>query len=154
MPARTPTEIHALLTKRFLADDIDGLVALYEDDAVWMPGPGEAPIRGLPAIREAFARLMNFKMIEGEMEPTLCLERDDLALTSCRWQFKATGPDAQVYEFTGRGTEVMRRQPDGTWLHHIDNPWNEVKLRQPDGTWIEVTESPWSVAALEQAKPD
>lgn len=151
-PARTPTQIHERLVTGFLANDLDGLVSLYEEDAVWMPGPGETQIRGLPAIREAFARLQTFKITDGTMEPTLCMERDGVALTSCKWHFKALAPDGSKLEFRGRGTEVMHQQPDGTWLHLIDNPWNEVQLLQPDGSWVEVNESPWSAAALEQAK--
>ncbi len=150
-PAMTPTEIHERLIEGFLANDLDGLVGLYEEDAVWIPGPGDAPIRGLPAIREAFARLGNFTITEGTMDPTMCLERNDLALTSCKWHFIATAPDGNAVEFTGRGTEVMHRQPDGSWLHLLDNPWNDVKLLQPDGSWVDVLESPWSEAALQQA---
>lgn len=151
-PARIPTEIHKRLVTGFLANNLDGLVGLYEQDAVWMPGPGEKPIRGLPAIREAFARLQSFKITAGTMGPTMCMERDGLALTSCKWQFKAIAPDGTEIEFRGRGVELMRQQADGTWLHHIDNPWNEVELRQPDGNWVAVKESPWSASALAQGK--
>jgi len=151
-PARTPTEIHEVLLAAFLANDLDGQVGIYEDDALWKPGPGEELIRGLSAIREAFARLGNFKITEGCMDPTMCMERDDLALTSCKWHFKAVTPDGSPVEFRGKGCEVMRQQPDGTWLTHIDNPWNEVEILQPDGSWVELAQSPWSEAALAQDK--
>ena len=130
-PARTPTEIHERLGPEILANDLDGLVGLYEQDAVWMPGTGEAPIRGLAAIRQAFARLQSFKITDVKMEPTLCMERDGLALTSCKWHFKALAPDGKPVEFRGRSAEVMRQRPDGAWLHLIDNPWNEVESLQP-----------------------
>jgi len=151
-PARTPTEIHERLGTGFLTNDLDALVSLYEDDAVWMPGPGEEPIRGINAIREAFARLMNFTILDGTMDATLCMERDGLALTSCKWYFKTHAPDGSEIELRARGTELMRQQPDGSWLHLIDNPFNDVEMRQPGGSWTEVKESPWSEAALAQAK--
>ena len=84
------------------------------------------------------------------MEPTLCMVRDGLALTSSKWYFKAVAPDCSPVEFRGRGCEVMRQQPDGSWLTHIDNPRNEVEVPQPDEGWVELSQSPWSEAALKQ----
>ena len=31
--------------------------------------------------------------------------------------------DIALVEISGSGTEVMRRQPDGTWVNLIDTPW-------------------------------
>ena len=38
--------------ERFNAGDIDGLVALYEEDAIFVPEPGGKPLVGRDAIRD------------------------------------------------------------------------------------------------------
>jgi ketosteroid isomerase-like protein len=38
------------------------------------------------------------------------------------WSATAPGPDGKPVTVTGNNVEVVRRQPDGTWLFVIDNP--------------------------------
>lgn len=47
----------------------------------------------------------------------------DIALTCSDWSATATDQHGALVPMTGRGTEVARRQADGTWLLVIDNPW-------------------------------
>jgi ketosteroid isomerase-like protein len=55
------------------------------------------------------------------MRPTIRLESRaivktaDLALLYSRWILEGIGPDGGAVTF-GWGTEVLRRQTDGTWL--------------------------------------
>jgi ketosteroid isomerase-like protein len=37
--------------------------------------------------------------------------------------FNGTEPDGKPINLTGRGTVVLRRQPNGIWLMVIENPW-------------------------------
>lgn len=106
--ATEPNDLAQLLVHRFNDRDVDGLVALYEDDAVLDTGRGMAI--GATAIREFWAQLLS-----GEMTATLGEQADamvsgDLALTSTRL------PNGNVT------AEVARRQPDGTWKWAIDQP--------------------------------
>jgi ketosteroid isomerase-like protein len=41
----------------------------------------------------------------------------DIALTHSRWSMTTPSP------MGGRAVEVARRQPDGTWLYVIDDPF-------------------------------
>ena len=34
-----------------------------------------------------------------------------------------TGPDGKAVSMAGQSTEVVRRQPDGTWRYVVDNPY-------------------------------
>jgi ketosteroid isomerase-like protein len=105
-PVRDPQDLERLLVMRQHAGDLDGMVALYEADAVIDTGKGLA--RGVDAIRALFAETIasGRKFQIGEQRPALI--RGDLALTS-------TGmPDGSVT------SEVARRQNDGTWLWVID----------------------------------
>lgn len=108
-PARDPQELGPLIVARAQAGDIDGMVALYEPEAVLVTGETTVA-RGHSAIHEFWAKAVaagrSFSM--GEQQPAV--RTGDLALTSTRL------PD-------GRTTaEVARRQPDGTWLWVIDQP--------------------------------
>jgi ketosteroid isomerase-like protein len=107
--ATTPEELSRLIVPRLNAGDIDGIVALYEPDAVLaLPGGGVAT--GAAEIRAAYEQFLADRptFTPGEPRPTLL--RGDLALTSTRL------PDGTVT------AEVARRQPDGTWLWAIDQP--------------------------------
>src|SRR5262245_23097251 len=106
-PARDPQDLERLLVSRERAGDVDGMVALYEVDAVLDDGRGRST-RGREAIRAFFVELVaaGRKFDFGDQRPAII--SGDLALTSTR------SPDGSVT------AEVARRQDDGTWLWVID----------------------------------
>jgi ketosteroid isomerase-like protein len=95
--------------ERLNAGDVEGLVALYEPDAV-LALPNGQVARGTKKIRQAYERLVAERptFTPGQQQPTL--RSGDLALTSVRLVDGALT------------VEVARRQPDGTWLWVIDHP--------------------------------
>jgi ketosteroid isomerase-like protein len=106
-PARSPQDLERLLVSREWAGDIEGLVALYERDAVVDCGDGRV-LRGRDAIRAFFATAVaeGRKFQVGVQQPAMI--SGDLALTSTQL------PDGTVT------AEVARRQSDGTWLWAVD----------------------------------
>ena len=122
MPARTPTQVHEMFTEAFLAHDLDGVMALYDADALMAPLAGGPPVRGKDAIRKVIAALLAMNPRDGGLETVFCLERDDLALMRSKWHFIGDGPDGNPVEMIGSGFEVMHRNADGTWVHLIDSP--------------------------------
>jgi ketosteroid isomerase-like protein len=106
-PARDPQDLEQLLVSRQRAGDVDGMVALYEPEAVLDCGDGRLKL-GREAIRAFYARLVatGRKFEFGDQRPAIV--NGDLALTSTRC------PDGSVT------AEVARRQGDGTWLWVID----------------------------------
>lgn len=106
-PARDPQELERMLIERQWAGDIEGMLALFEPDAVVDSGASEL-IRGREAIRALFEQSIaaGRKFQRGEQRPALV--NGDLALTSTKL------PDGSIT------TEVARRQSDGTWLWAID----------------------------------
>ena len=106
-PARNPQDLERMLVSRQHDRDLEGMVALYEPDAVLDLGSGRL-VRGRDAIAELFeggiAEGRQFAI--GVQRPAVI--SGDLALTSTRL------PDGTVT------SEVARRQPDGTWLWVID----------------------------------
>ncbi|TIT77817.1 MAG: hypothetical protein E5W57_13655 [Mesorhizobium sp.] len=106
-PAHDPQVLERMLIERQWAGDIEGMLALFEQDAVVDSGAGELT-RGREAIRALFEKGLaeGRKFHRGEQRPALV--NGDLALTSTKL------PDGSVT------SEVARRQADGTWLWVID----------------------------------
>ncbi|MFO7447405.1 MAG: ketosteroid isomerase family protein [Ignavibacteriaceae bacterium] len=109
-PALKPDDLENFFIQRLNAGDIEGLLALYEQDAVMVTGENQT-ISGIEAIRKFFTDLLADKpqFKPGKQRPAI-QAAGDIALTS------ALLPDGSVT------AEVARRQPDGTWRWIIDQP--------------------------------
>jgi uncharacterized protein (TIGR02246 family) len=108
--AKTPEDLTRLFVERANAGDAEGLAALYEPDAVLAYPPGSTTV-GRAAIQEVCAAMLQH-VPHFELEPlTPTIVNGDLALTGTR---SADGKGGRV--------QVVRRQPDGSWLRVIDRP--------------------------------
>ncbi len=105
--ANEPEDLGRLFLERANAGDVDGLVALYEPDAVLAAPSGEV-VAGADAIREVYAGLLASRPAFEDLGQRPALRGGDLALTSSR------------VPGGGATAEVARRQPDGTWLWMLD----------------------------------
>lgn len=90
--------------------DAAGIAALYEPDAV-MAYPAGSQTVGRAAIRELWEQVLSHAPHFEQEEPLPTLISGDLALTS-------TPPK----DGSGARAQVVRRQPDGTWLRVLDQP--------------------------------
>lgn len=108
-PAHEPNDLGRFFIERANAGDVEGLVALYEADAVLAFPPGNVAT-GTDQIRRVFQQfLVNRPQFKpGEQRPALVT--GDVALTSTR------------LDGGGITAEVARRQADGTWLWVLDQP--------------------------------
>ena len=50
-------------------------------------------------------------------------EADDLVLSFSDWNLTGAVPDGEAVEMSGQTSDVLRRQPDGTWRFVIDIPF-------------------------------
>lgn len=126
MPILRPEDGHPTFGRHFSAGDLDGVVALYEKDAVLLPQPGTVA-RGHPAIREALAGFMSLKG-RFAMAPTKIIRGPGLAVLIANWTLDAIGPDGKPMRLEGQTCDVLRVQPDGTWLFAIDSPFGAAGL--------------------------
>jgi uncharacterized protein (TIGR02246 family) len=115
MPAHTPTEVHVLFLQAFNRGDVEALVALYGPGATLVTRDGS--VVGHQGIREAYKR-----MFAGgahmELATRAVIESSEgLAVLHASWTYHRGGTATP-----GLSTEVVRRQPDGTWLFVIDEP--------------------------------
>lgn len=115
MGATRPEEASKLFEARFGAGDLEGLMELYEDDAVFTNAQGAHV--GPGAIREVLAGYLSTgaSII---MNDSVAFETEDLALV--HWSWTMNFPDGRVAQ--GATAEVLRRQADGSWKFIIDNP--------------------------------
>jgi ketosteroid isomerase-like protein len=105
--ALEPEDLERLYVERVNAGDVDGLVALFEPDAVVAHAAGNVAT-GSESIRRLFDDFVRsgVELTLGQQQPTLRV--GDIALTSTRLA------DGDVT------AEIARRQPDGTWRWVID----------------------------------
>lgn len=121
MPARTPKGVYDLFVSAFNAGNLDAVMAMYESGASFVPEPGKL-VTGAGAIRETMSGFLALKPTMSIEEPRV-IPSGDLALISARWTLAGTGPDGNPVNLSGQSADVLRRQPDGTWLLVIDNPY-------------------------------
>ncbi|MFB8280510.1 YybH family protein [Nocardia colli] len=107
--ATEPNDLGKFFIERANAGDVDGLVALYEPDAVLAFPPGSLAT-GHAEIRKVYEQFVAAAPVlePGRQHPALV--SGDLAMTASTLT-------------TGEVTvEIARRQPDGSWLWATDQP--------------------------------
>jgi uncharacterized protein (TIGR02246 family) len=105
-----PEDLTRLFVERANDGDADGIAALYEEQAVMAYPPGQVTV-GRDAIHTLWEKILaHAPRFEPEL-PLPTLISGDIALTS-------TPPK----DGAGARAQVVRRQPDGTWLRLIDQP--------------------------------
>ncbi|WP_433604982.1 YybH family protein [Prescottella agglutinans] len=95
--------MNRLVVERLNAGDVDGLVVLYEADAMLALPEGRVAT-GASEIRAAYEQLVANAPVFATSEVLPALRSGNIAMTSVRL------PDG------GATVEVARRQSDGSWL--------------------------------------
>ena len=125
MPAYTPEEVPLLFAEALSAGDLEALMSLYEAQATLLAQPGEAPAKGTENIRAALQAFLATEPMF-TLQVRQIFEADDLALSFADWNLTGTGRDGEAIEMSGQTSDVLRRQPDGTWRFVIDNPFGSA----------------------------
>lgn len=108
--ATTPEDVSPLFVEFVNAGDVDGMLSLYEPDAV-LDYPVGNPTVGHDALRAVFERMVANRPRFAVEEPLPTLRHGDIALTATR-----------PLDDTGGRVQVVRRQPDCSWRRVIDRP--------------------------------
>jgi ketosteroid isomerase-like protein len=108
--AMVPEDVTRLVVELLNGGDAAGVAALYEGDAVFAY-PADRPTRGREAIQAIYQRMVDAGVKFGSETPLPTIVFGDLALTSTR-----------SADNMGVRVQVLRRQPDGSWLRIIDRP--------------------------------
>ena len=108
--AAEPEDLARLFVERANAGDAEGIADLYEPDAVLAFPPGQVT-KGREAILAVLRQMLSHASEFKEETPLPTVRAGDLALTS-----------TEALDGTGGRVQVVRRQPDGSWLRLIDRP--------------------------------
>ena len=108
--ATKPEGLTRLFVELGNAGDAEGLAGLYEPDAVVAFPPGQMTV-GRPAIQALYEKMLAAKPHFELEKPLPTLHSGDLALTA-----------TPALDEAGARAQVVRRQPDGTWLRVLDRP--------------------------------
>jgi uncharacterized protein (TIGR02246 family) len=120
MPSTDPRENHRSFQDAWNARDVEALIDLYEEDAVYVVS-AEKELRGRDAIR-AMLEQMTALGIENRLELLRLTENGDTALERTRWTMQFPGEDGKTNEQSGFSTVVLRRGNDGQWRMILDDP--------------------------------
>lgn len=115
MATNSPKDPIGLFSERFAAGDIDALLELSEENAVFpnhhTTAQGTDQIR---AVLQGYIDSGATLKFEGQV----AFETGDLALVQNGWKLTTAAGD----EVSGITVEIARRQPDGLWKYVIDSP--------------------------------
>jgi ketosteroid isomerase-like protein len=117
----TPEDLLNSQVEEFNKGNADFLMTLYEKDACFASKPGQV-VKDLESIRRTLQDFIG-KGAKLETRIMRVLQAGNLALLITGWSLNGTEPDGRIINLTGRGTVVLRRQSDETWLMVIENPW-------------------------------
>lgn len=121
MPAYNPAEIHALFSAAFNAGDVEAMTALFEPNAILVVS-GKS-VSGHENIRTVLTEVLQ-RPGKMTLETRSVVESmQGLAVMHSGWVVERAGETGTPVVTRGLSTEVVRKQPDGTWLFVIDNPF-------------------------------
>ncbi|MFT7106873.1 MAG: ketosteroid isomerase-like protein [Yoonia sp.] len=115
MAADNAKELIQLFSERFAKGDIDGLLELYEENALFPNHHTTA--RGSEQIRTALQGYID-SGAKIAFDRQVAFDTGDLALVQNAWTLTTVGGD----KVNGVSVEVARKQADGRWKYVIDSP--------------------------------
>jgi ketosteroid isomerase-like protein len=111
--ARRPEEALELVSAALSDGDLEAALAQYEREAVLQPWAAGAGLND-GSVRSALAYLMALRLPLSVTVQTV-LAAGDLALVLGEREIAGAGLAGDRIQFSGRGSSLVRRQPDGTW---------------------------------------
>jgi ketosteroid isomerase-like protein len=117
----TPEDLLNSQVEEFNKGNTNFLMTLYEKDVCFASKPGQV-VKDLESIRRTLQDFIG-KGAKLEARVKRVLQAGNLALLITEWSLNGTEPDGRIFNLTGSGTVVLRRQSDDTWLMVIENPW-------------------------------
>jgi uncharacterized protein (TIGR02246 family) len=117
--SRSPEHVIENFIAAVNAGDIERVLAVYEPGAR-LAFPGQ-PSVGHEAIRGALQNLLAQKPTMTGRTVSVS-QMGDVALLRSEWSFTGIDQTGARVEMSGESAEVVRCQPDGTWLYIIDLP--------------------------------
>ncbi|SUD31775.1 Uncharacterised protein [Pseudomonas fluorescens] len=118
---QTPLQVAQTFEKEFNANNLNGLMRLYDSRSIFVPSPGVSlntseQIRG--ALTQFMAPKVPIKMVVRQI-----YQNKETALIISDWSIKGTDPQGNPVDLSGTGADVAAKRADGSWGYAIDNPF-------------------------------
>lgn len=107
----------------FNSKNAQAIAALYAADAIVMPAPAGAVVKGRQAVAEFFGGLIDAGVIEHALTMKEAIVTDTLATQTGNWAAALIGEDGVKQQFGGNVQVVFQKQADGQWLA-VTHIWN------------------------------
>ncbi|MDC0685081.1 YybH family protein [Sorangium atrum] len=133
--AHSPEDCHRLFVTYAQARDLDGLVSLFDDNALLVVPSASldvAAAKAAPEVRgkESLRDNLNTFLSRNPtfvIDDTKVHQTGDIALVSSVWRVEGERPGGAKLQMAHINSSVMRRQPDGSWCIVIN--WTAVDER-------------------------
>jgi ketosteroid isomerase-like protein len=119
-----PTEpggIPAALLERFNSGDVNAMMGLYDQGAVFVTNSGRNVTDPDEIRRELDAFLALGLPMKAHARHMIVW--NDIALFLLDWELEGPGPDGRPVHLRGSATDIARRGADGRWRYIVDNPY-------------------------------
>lgn len=114
-----PADIYTLFVQYGKEYDIEKLGTLFDENALYIPGQGKAPVKGRAAIQQLLETYLGV-IGSTEIMSSSIHQNGDLAFAKTVWRIKA-----QEGFITGTATEVLKKTAEGKWVFVFDSPYGE-----------------------------
>lgn len=122
--AHTPADCDRLFAQYVKEGDLDSLVALYEPEARLVHQDGTVAI-GREHIVDSLRPLASAHA-DMRMNVVKSIVYGDVAIQYNEWELTIRDAEGRSAESRGTAVECLRRQPDGSWLYAIDDPFARI----------------------------
>jgi uncharacterized protein (TIGR02246 family) len=124
-------ETDAQWSKTAMANDLDGTVSFYTDDASLLP-PNAPLATGKQAIRAVWAGMLSpDTTVSWQVSKADVARSGDLAYVMGTYQIAAKNPRGKSQEDHGKMVEVFKKQADGKWKTVADIFNSDVPAPRP-----------------------
>lgn len=113
-------QLNVAWADRFNERDVDGVLELFTDDAVFVPEPGN-PVSGA-GVRAATEQFLSLGL-PVRLTVRHVFEVGAIGLAIADWSLEGEGPDGNHVSLSGSTSDVAVRGSDGGWKFVIDNPF-------------------------------
>ena len=124
---KTIESINQRYLETLKSEDIEGHMALYAEDASAFLA-GQKPLRGRSTIRrERESNLTEVILVRGAIHTDSVEVGGPLAITTGRFSYTLRRKDdpERIWTYSGHFLLVLKQQPNGEWLIHIDGGFPE-----------------------------
>ncbi len=132
-PSATPEEVLSNLETYLNAQDMDGVISLFDEESVFVTEPEGEPLVGHEEISEGFQGFFDLGG-QSDIQARNVIRSDDLALVIVDWTFGGVDSEGNAYEFGSTATDVLQQNEDGNWLYKIDNAFGVTRSDDPTNT--------------------